>query len=78
MFTRVAGSIGDITFGITSDERFFKNFGVRKNTVILFKKFDEREVAYSGPFVEEDLRDFIKSNRYPLVFVLDSMVCSNC
>jgi len=66
-FLKVAGSMDDMPFGITSDSDVFADSKVDKDSVVLFKKFDEGRNDFDGELKEEALKTFISSNRLPLV-----------
>lgn len=62
-----AFTIDDYPFGITSDENVYKEFKVEKDTIILFKKFDEGKNEFEGEITKDNIKKFIKSNSLPLV-----------
>ncbi|MCJ8747677.1 hypothetical protein PDJAM_G00156090 [Pangasius djambal] len=71
MFKAVALDIVDVNFGITSSPELFKKYRVEKESVVLFKKFDDRRADM--PLSEEDKLDkdellsFIQTNSLELV-----------
>nr|WLF82762.1 putative disulfide isomerase [Tityus melici] len=62
-----AFTIDDQPFGITSDENVYKEFKVEKDTIILFKKFDEGKNEFDGEITQDNIKKFIKTNSLPLV-----------
>nr|AMM62661.1 conotoxin-specific protein disulfide isomerase variant 4 [Conus bullatus] len=66
-FKKIAAEIEDIAFGITSEESVFKEHKMKKDGVVLFKKFDEGRSDFSGDFGEAAMSKFVKDNRLPLV-----------
>ncbi|XP_029433097.1 protein disulfide-isomerase A2 [Rhinatrema bivittatum] len=52
IFHKIARNTVDITFGITDQVALFQKYGVTKDTIVLFKKFDEKRVDFP---VDEDL-----------------------
>lgn len=67
VFLEVAGAMDDVQFGITSDEKVFKEYKVKADGVVLVKKFDELRNDFTGKFVAEELTKFIQANSLPLV-----------
>ena len=51
---------------VTGDEEAAQHFGV-KDKIVLFKKFDERQVVYDGELGVQEIRDFITENCLPTV-----------
>ncbi|XP_067672300.1 protein disulfide-isomerase-like isoform X1 [Haliotis asinina] len=66
-FLEAASGIDDIPFGITSDDAVFKDNKVDKDSIILFKKFDEGKNVFDGDFKADEIASFISGNRLPLV-----------
>ncbi|ESO11336.1 hypothetical protein HELRODRAFT_104681 [Helobdella robusta] len=66
-FSEVAASIDDLPFGSCSDESIFKEYKVEKDSIVLFKKFDEGRTDLAEGVTVESLKEFIKGNRLPLV-----------
>nr|AQQ10870.1 disulfide isomerase [Conus miles] len=66
-FKKTAAGIDDIAFGITSEESVFKEHKMKKDGVVVFKKFDEGRNDFSGDFEEAAMTKFIKDNRLPLI-----------
>jgi protein disulfide-isomerase A1 len=75
-FTEVAQDEDSLAFGIATDQAVWKEFGVDKDTIVLFKKFDEGKNNFdaSADFEAKQVTDFIRSNELPLVieFTQDS------
>uniref|UniRef100_A0AAY4AKM7 Protein disulfide-isomerase n=1 Tax=Denticeps clupeoides TaxID=299321 RepID=A0AAY4AKM7_9TELE len=66
-FVQAAEAVDDIPFAITSADGVFSKFEVSKDSVILFKKFDEGRNTFEGELSKESLLSFIKANQLPLV-----------
>ncbi|KAK9880930.1 hypothetical protein WA026_013264 [Henosepilachna vigintioctopunctata] len=66
-FLKVASSIDDHPFAITSEDALFEEYGVKCGTILLFKKFDEGKVEYDGDDSEAQIKKFIQSNSLPLL-----------
>ncbi|XP_050514158.1 protein disulfide-isomerase-like [Diabrotica virgifera virgifera] len=66
-FLKVASGLDDIPFGISADQAVRDEFEAADNSIVLFKKFDERKVAYEGDADEDALKKFIQSNALPLL-----------
>jgi len=62
-----AESIDDVPFGITSSSDIFGKYQLKKDGVVLFKKFDEGRNNFDGEITKDNLLNFIKSNQLPLV-----------
>jgi len=67
VFLEVADSMDDTQFGITKEEELFKEFGVKKDTVVLFKKFDEKRDDYDGKIEKASLSKWIHGSSVALV-----------
>lgn len=63
----VAALSDDYQFAITTEKAVFSEFGVTGNTVVLFKKFDEKRNDLTSDITEENIRKFISANSLPLV-----------
>nr|UMA83342.1 venom-related protein disulfide isomerase [Conus judaeus] len=66
-FKKIAVEIEDVAFGITSEDSVFKEHKMKKDGVVLFKKFDEGRNDFSGDFEEAAMSKFVKDNRLPLI-----------
>ncbi|XP_015211983.2 protein disulfide-isomerase [Lepisosteus oculatus] len=66
-FLKAAEAVDDIPFGITSSDALYAKFEVSKDSVVLFKKFDEGRNAFEGDVTKESLLSFIKANQLPMV-----------
>ncbi|XP_023228610.1 protein disulfide-isomerase-like [Centruroides sculpturatus] len=67
VYLDVALESDDYSFGITSQDEVFKEFNVEKDSIVLFKKFDEGRNDFDGEVTEKLLKDFINMNSLPLV-----------
>ncbi|XP_017585402.1 PREDICTED: protein disulfide-isomerase [Corvus brachyrhynchos] len=66
-FLLAAEAVDDIPFGISSSVDVFGKYQISKDSVILFKKFDEGQNNFEGDLTKDNLLNFIKSNSLPLV-----------
>nr|AMM62657.1 conotoxin-specific protein disulfide isomerase variant 2 [Conus textile] len=66
-FKKIAAEIDDVAFGITSEDNVFKEHKMKKDGVVVFKKFDEGRNDFSGDFEEAAMSKFVKDNRLPLI-----------
>ncbi|CAH2291797.1 disulfide-isomerase [Pelobates cultripes] len=67
VFVQAAESVDDIPFGISSSDDAFSKYEITKDTIVLFKKFDEGRNNFEGEVKKEEVLSFIKSNQLPLV-----------
>ncbi|XP_029454924.1 protein disulfide-isomerase [Rhinatrema bivittatum] len=67
MFLQAAEAVDDVPFGISSHDDVFSKYQLDKDTIILFKKFDEGRSTFDGEVTKENVLNFIKSNQLPLV-----------
>jgi len=64
----VANTLGDTaSFGLATDESVARKADSRLGAIVVFRKFDEPVVKYSGEIKEQELTNFIKSESFPLV-----------
>ncbi|CAE1313662.1 PDIA1 [Acanthosepion pharaonis] len=66
-FTKVASKIDDIPFAITSNADVFKEHGLEKDGILLYKKFDEGKNKFEGAISTDAVEKFVVSNKLPLV-----------
>uniref|UniRef100_A0A3Q3WAS3 Protein disulfide-isomerase n=1 Tax=Mola mola TaxID=94237 RepID=A0A3Q3WAS3_MOLML len=66
-FEKAAEATDDIPFAITSEDAVYSKFEVSKDSVVLFKKFDEGRNTFDGEVTKEKLLAFVKANQLPLV-----------
>ncbi|KAF7667015.1 hypothetical protein LDENG_00083300 [Lucifuga dentata] len=67
VYEKAAEAIDDIPFAVTSDDAVFSKFEVSKDSIVLFKKFDEGRNIFDGEPTKENLLSFVKANQLPLV-----------
>uniref|UniRef100_A0A646QIL9 Protein disulfide-isomerase n=1 Tax=Hemiscolopendra marginata TaxID=943146 RepID=A0A646QIL9_9MYRI len=67
IFLEVADDIDDSPFAVTSEDAAFEKYGLNKDGVVLFKKFDEGKNDFEGEISVEALKTFIQINSLPLV-----------
>nr|XP_055062057.1 protein disulfide-isomerase A2 [Misgurnus anguillicaudatus] len=74
-FYDVSLTVVDVNFGITSDPELFKKYDVNGDSVVIFKKFDDKRADMSlskdDKLVKDDLISFIQSNRAELVITFN-------
>ncbi|CAD7081218.1 unnamed protein product [Hermetia illucens] len=56
-----------VAFAQTSDKTIFEKYQVKENCVILFKRVDEYQATFAGPFNEKDLLSFVRTYSTPLI-----------
>jgi len=66
-FLQVAKTVDGIPFGITSNKDVLKELEVKKDAVVLLKKFDEGRNDLTSSIDESSIRAFIQENQLPLV-----------
>jgi len=65
-FESVAQGVDEVAFAIISVPSVAAELE-SEGSIVLFKKFDERRVAYSGEVNQADLEQFVQTNSIPLV-----------
>ncbi|XP_051559803.1 protein disulfide-isomerase A2 isoform X2 [Myxocyprinus asiaticus] len=74
-FYDVTLTVMDVNFGITSNTELFKKYDVQSDSVVLFKKFDDKRadmpISEEGKLDKGELISFINSNRMELVIPFD-------
>ncbi|XP_076839353.1 protein disulfide-isomerase A2 [Brachyhypopomus gauderio] len=75
VFYDVALNSVDVTFGLTSSPELFKKYEVQKDTVVLFKKFDDMRadmpLSEKGKLDKDQLVTFIQANSIELVITFN-------
>jgi len=66
-FLDAASAVDDIPFGISTNEEVMKEYKIVKDSVTLFKKFDEGRNDMTEDFTEAKIRSFVSANEIPLV-----------
>lgn len=66
-FKKVASTVDDIPFGITSEADVFKQYNVDKDGIVLLKKFDEGRNDFEGDYEDDAITKFVRANQLPLV-----------
>lgn len=66
-FVEAAAAVDAHPFAITSDDAVYKELGVSKDGVVLFKKFDEGRNLMEEAVTAENVQSFVKANSLPLV-----------
>ncbi|XP_019874108.1 protein disulfide-isomerase [Aethina tumida] len=66
-FLSTAAIIDDQPFAITSEDAIFTEYGAECGSIILFKKFDEKKVAFEGESTEANIKKFVQTNALPLI-----------
>jgi protein disulfide-isomerase A1 len=69
-FIETADAIDDIIFATTDSKNAFAEYGITKDTIVLFKKFDERRNDLVADDNEDEvaaIKNLVELNRMPLV-----------
>ena len=68
IFEGIAQSLrDDFTFGVVADEKALKKEKVKDHKIIMFKKFDEPKVEFTGDFKKDDIVTFIETKSIPVM-----------
>lgn len=71
IFESIARENEDFQFGLVKSEEGIKKYEAEKDSVVLFKKFDEKRNDLKGEITKEKINEFIKSHSTPLVMKFD-------
>ncbi|XP_067951697.1 protein disulfide-isomerase 2-like [Watersipora subatra] len=66
-FLEAASANDAIPFGITSEQSLFDSNNVDKDTVVVFKQFDDKRNDLSEGITAESVAEFVAANQLPLV-----------
>jgi protein disulfide-isomerase A1 len=66
-YETAAGEVDDVVFGTVHDNGIRALFRAEKESIILYKKFDDKRVVYDGEMQPNPIAEFAKSNAMPLV-----------
>ena len=75
-FLEVASTKDDVPFGITSEQTLFDGNKVEKDSVVLFKNFDEKRNDLSEGITVESVTEFVAANQLPLLIEFSQDVSS--
>jgi len=75
-YIAAATVMDSVDFGITSDEALMAAHKVEKDTVVVFKNFDDKRVDLSEGLTEKSISEFVAANQHPLVIHFSEDVCS--
>lgn len=67
VFLEVAASVDSVKFGVTSEEALFSENKVEKDSVVLFKQFDEKRADLTEDITVDSVTEFVKANQLPLL-----------
>ncbi|XP_076138589.1 protein disulfide-isomerase A2 [Alosa pseudoharengus] len=69
VFYDVAMDVVDVNFGIVSSPKIFKHFSLEEDTVVLFKKFDDKraDLPVTQKLEKDEVITFIRDNSLELV-----------
>lgn len=70
-FRKVAYDFDDIVFGLVTSEELRTQFGVELNSLVIFKKFDEERADCNCEINEDNVRNFVDRNQFPLVMTFN-------
>ncbi|GCB65162.1 hypothetical protein scyTo_0011841 [Scyliorhinus torazame] len=77
-FYETAKDIPNLPFGVTNSAKHFVNYGITRDTIILFRKFEEERIGYEiadGSRLEKDiLTKFIKVNELHLITEYNQLI----
>ena len=62
-----AGEVSDIHFGHVFDNGIRKLLRAESNSILLFKKFDEKRMVYEGEMNPKAIEDYVAENSMPLI-----------
>lgn len=57
----------DFVFGVVDDAEAAKAAGVSTPAIVLYRQFDDPEVKFSGKWNEDDVMDFLNTEKIPLI-----------
>ncbi|XP_062382831.1 protein disulfide-isomerase A2, partial [Sardina pilchardus] len=69
VFYEVGMDVVDLSFGIVSSPTIFKHFGLEEDTVVLFKKFDDKraDLPVTEKLQKDEVITFIRDNALELI-----------
>ena len=70
-FEKVAKQNDEILFAVCNEQSLFKKYNVEPETIVLFKKFDDKRNDLTKDLTESNIEAFIKKNATPLVMPFD-------
>lgn len=69
LFEKFAKTIDDVTFAVSEAGK--EQYGVKEGDVVMFKHFDERRNDCNCVINEDNLKNFVERNMYPIVAPFD-------
>ena len=66
-FLEVAAEVDSVVFGLTSEDSLYKSSNVDKDSVVIFKQFDEKRAELSDKITVDSIKELINAHRLPLV-----------
>jgi protein disulfide-isomerase A1 len=70
-FEKVSKVLDGAEFIISTSPEALENFKVTEPSLVVFRKFDEPRVDYSGPLTQPDISKFVSETLIPLVIEFD-------
>ena len=67
IFDNVSKSVDGVAFVVSVSPDGLEKYGVTEPSLVLFKKFDDKRVDYTGSLTQAGIVDFINKNRVPWV-----------
>ncbi|MFH4974982.1 hypothetical protein AB6A40_001691 [Gnathostoma spinigerum] len=67
VFVKVADAFDDIIFGMTKDKKVAKEMKLKKEGIVVLKKFDEEYAVYENEYEVDSIKKWVQANRLPLV-----------
>mmetsp|Transcript_22400 Transcript_22400/g.22090 ORF Transcript_22400/g.22090 Transcript_22400/m.22090 type:complete len:337 (-) Transcript_22400:417-1427(-) len=71
IFEKVAKSLEDLKFYLSTDPAALQEYEVTESKVILFKPFDDKQDKYDGKFTEVRFKKWVEENKKPLLMKFD-------
>lgn len=74
-YLSAAESQDTILFGIVTSEEVAKSLDASFDSVVVFKKFDEKRATFDGKYTTEEIVKFVLAEQLPLVTKFSDQVC---
>ncbi|KAL0103412.1 hypothetical protein PUN28_017584 [Cardiocondyla obscurior] len=67
VFLEVGSIVDDYTFGITSADEVFSEYGIEDGKIVLFKQFEDGKAVFDGELTTTAVQNFISIYSLPLI-----------